>query len=80
MNIRTSNLLLSFAVLFLIWQLSACKKDQFITENGAGLEFSLDTLTFDTVFTGLGNATRRFKVYNPHDQIILLKNVFLLPK
>ena len=77
MNIRTSNLLLSFAVLFLIWQLSACKKDQFITENGAGLEFSLDTLTFDTVFTGLGNATRRFKVYNPHDQIILLKNVFL---
>jgi len=62
---------------YFVFQLTACKKDQFITTAGAGLEFSLDTLTFDTVFTNLGSATRRFKVYNPHDQIIRINNVFL---
>lgn len=57
--------------------LSSCQKDIFITSPGAGLEFSLDTLTFDTVFTNLGNATRRFKVYNPHDQIIRINRARL---
>jgi len=44
---------------------------------GAGLNFSTDTLTFDTVFTNLGNATRRFKVYNPHNQPIRINEVYL---
>jgi len=67
-------LFLSFLLFF---QLTSCKKNQFITSAGAGLSFEVDTLTFDTVFTGLGNATRRFKVYNPHPQPILLNNVRL---
>lgn len=67
-----------FAAIFLFAiYFTSCKKDQFITSNGAGLEFSTDTLTFDTVFTNLGNATRRIKVYNPHDQPILVKKIFL---
>lgn len=69
--------LLFFVLSYLLFQLTACKKDQFITTSGAGLEFSMDTLTFDTVFTNLGSATRRFKVYNPHDQIIRINNVYL---
>lgn len=69
--------LLFFALTYFIIQLTACKKDQFITTSGAGLEFSMDTLTFDTVFTALGSATRRFKVYNPHDQIIRINNIRL---
>lgn len=69
--------LLFSALAYFLFQLTACKKDQFITTSGAGLEFSLDTLTFDTVFTNLGTATRRFKVYNPHNQIIRINNVFL---
>ncbi|MDC0231347.1 hypothetical protein OAK19_05225, partial [Aureispira] len=67
---------LAVAGIFLL-HITACQKDQFITTTGAGLEFSMDTLTFDTVFTNLGNATRRFKVYNRHNQIIMLKNVYL---
>ncbi|BDS13858.1 hypothetical protein [Aureispira anguillae] len=68
---------LFIAISALLIQLTACTKNQFITTSGAGLEFSLDTLTFDTVFTNLGNATRRFKVYNPHNQIIRINNVYL---
>ena len=65
------------ALPFFLMQITACQKDQFITKSGAGLEFSLDTLTFDTVFTNLGNATRRFKVYNRHNQIIMIKSAYL---
>jgi hypothetical protein len=69
--------LLLSALAYFLFQFTACKKDQFITTSGAGLEFSLDTLTFDTVFTNMGTSTRRFKVYNPHNQIIRINNVFL---
>jgi hypothetical protein len=69
--------LLFIVLAYFLVQLTACKKDQFITTSGAGLEFSMDTLTFDTVFTNLGTATRRFKVYNPHNQIIRINNIHL---
>jgi len=36
------------------------------TDSSAKLEFSTDTLTFDTVFTTLGSTTLYFKVYNPN--------------
>lgn len=58
-------------------QLMACNRNELITTPGAGLEFSLDTLTFDTVFTNLGNATRRFKVYNRHSQPIRIDRIAL---
>ena len=41
------------------------------------LEFSVDTLRFDTVFTELGSATRFIKVYNRYDQPIQISRIFL---
>lgn len=58
-------------------QLMACNRNELITTPGAGLEFSLDTLTFDTVFTNLGTATRRLKVYNRHSQPIRINRISL---
>lgn len=66
-----------FAGIALLINLSACKKNQLITSPNAVLEFSLDTLTFDTVFTDMGSATKRFKVYNPHSQSIEISNIWL---
>lgn len=55
---------------------AACdKEDEFITDADAKLEFSLDTLRFDTVFTELGSATRLFKVYNRNSKSILISNI-----
>lgn len=70
---------LSFLFFFswCLFQLGACDKNQFIQTTGAGLNFSVDTLMFDTVFTNLGNATRRFKVYNPHNQPIKINRAYL---
>lgn len=66
----------SIAIAFLILLALACRRDDdFITDPGALLEFSTDTLTFDTVFTQLGSATRILKIYNPHTQPILIDQI-----
>ena len=44
----------------------SCTNDSILDDPNARLEFSLDTLTFDTVFTAIGSTTRSFKVYNPN--------------
>lgn len=59
--------------------LIGCFEDEFelTTDPGARLEFSLDTLRFDTVFTELGSATRSFKIYNRNDKAIRISNISL---
>jgi len=44
--------------------MSSCRKDEVFAGDRAQLSFSTDTLTFDTVFTQVGSATRSFKIYN----------------
>ncbi len=70
---------------FLIWSLilsivmlAACDKEEnFITSKDAQLEFSVDTLRFDTVFTALGSSTLFFRVYNRHDRPIRISSINL---
>lgn len=40
-----------------------------------GLEFSSDTVLFDTVFTGVGSATKRMKIYNPSKNALKITNI-----
>jgi hypothetical protein len=54
-----------------------CKKETFITDNSAKLEFSTDTVFFDTVFTTLGSTTQYLRVYNPHDKSIKISSIDL---
>jgi hypothetical protein len=54
-----------------------CRKERFATDPSDRLEFSTDTLRFDTVFTQLGSATRILKVFNPHKESILISKIFL---
>lgn len=49
--------------------LLGCRKDQLFTDDpGIQLEFSADSILFDTVFTTVGTVTKRFTVHNPNDQ------------
>ncbi|MEM9023417.1 MAG: hypothetical protein AAGB22_06730, partial [Bacteroidota bacterium] len=41
------------------------------------LEFSLDTVLFDTVFTTVGSTTQRLKVFNRNSDAVLISNIFL---
>lgn len=55
----------------------ACEKQTINTDPGTMLEFSLDTLRFDTVFTEVGSATRSFRVRNPLDESVNISTIQL---
>lgn len=76
MQLKHISLISLLAVLF-IAIFSCNPEEQFITSGDAKLEFSLDTLRFDTVFTERGSATRILKVFNPHDESIRISNIRL---
>ncbi len=54
--------ILSILLISVLGFLVACKKNKDFTKNH--LDFSNDTLLFDTVFTTVGSTTKRFKIYN----------------
>lgn len=60
------------------WFSLSCEKENFVSdEGGVKLEFSVDTLTFDTVFTTIGTTTRMVTVYNRSDDNLRLSAVTL---
>ena len=68
-------ILISVAILAAI--LTSCRKESFTTDPQDKLEFSTDTLRFDTVFTQVGSATRYFKIYNRHSKSIRITSLRL---
>jgi hypothetical protein len=57
--------------------LFSCDKDIISGDPSVMLDFSNDTILFDTIFTSLGSATRYFKVFNPHSRSIKISNIYL---
>ena len=55
----------------------SCKKDNFITDSSAKLEFSTDTVMFDTVFTTISSTTQQFKIYNRHNEFVKISSIYL---
>jgi len=70
--VRTPLLLLCVLILAF-----SCKKDKIITDSGAKLEFSTDSILFDTVFTSIGSTTKQFKVYNNNKGAISVSSIKL---
>lgn len=66
-------ILISFIGLF-----SCEDDDNFSTDSNLRLEFSSETVSFDTVFTSFGTSTRRFKVYNRNNNAIRISSIELL--
>ena len=48
-----------------------------LVESGGSLNFSTDTLRFDTVFTALASATQAIKIFNPQNERVVLSSVRL---
>ncbi len=69
-----------FCLLFITYclLLTSCKKDTFITSSDATISTSVDSLTYDTVFTSVGSITQSFKINNTNDQKLRLSNVKLM--
>ncbi len=71
MNIRI------FAIIIGLIYLSACQKDEFDYSPEISLQFSTDSIVFDTIFSGIGSATRMLKIYNPSDKKINISEIRL---
>lgn len=69
---------LVLAGLLLAFVAQSCRKDSlFATEESARVEFSCDTLAFDTVFTTMGTVTKQLKIYNPLDEGVRIHSITL---
>lgn len=54
---------------------SSCRKDLLLSNEA--LQFSTDTVLFDTVFTTVGSTTQRFKIYNPSSRPVIISSIIL---
>ncbi|MBB6609638.1 right-handed parallel beta-helix repeat-containing protein [Pontibacter sp. Tf4] len=71
--------LLAILPLLCLLSIVGCEpKDEVLTTDpGAILEFSQDTVLFDTVFVTQGSVTRRLKVYNRNNKAVRISNITL---
>lgn len=71
----TAPLLIIFTILLNL--LAGCDglDENYSTNPNHRLSFSTDTLSFDTVFTTIGSATKQFMVYNRNDQPLNIERV-----
>jgi hypothetical protein len=57
--------------------LSNCRKEKLNLSTSSKVQFSNDTILFDTLFTTIGSTTKRFKIYNTLNQKIKISNIWL---
>ena len=57
--------------------LFSCEDEGYLNSPDAQLEFSVDTVMFDTIFTNTGSITQHFTVHNPYEENILISRIRL---
>ncbi len=68
--------IISMGILFSL-SLSNCKKEKLNLSSSTKVQFSQDTILFDTLFTTIGSTTKRFKIYNTLNQRVNISNIWL---
>jgi hypothetical protein len=53
----------------------SCRKDSIDTDSSVTLNFSTDTVLFDTVFATFGSTTKRLKIYNPTNKTVNISSI-----
>ena len=70
-------LLQILVVVAIFFTLFSCEDDGYITSPDAHLQFSTDTITFDTIFTTIGSTTQHFTVHNPYEESVIISRIRL---
>jgi len=60
----------------IIWLVS-CEKENISSNPSLQLDFSTDTVMFDTVFTAIGSSTQYFKIYNRNNNDLRISSIQL---
>ncbi len=72
--IRTALIIVTASIFFV-----SCKDDlELTTSPDAKLNFSTDTVLFDTVFTSVGSTTKRLKIYNRNKKAVNISKIDLV--
>lgn len=66
----------SLGLLLVVFFISCQEETEFTNDSSAKLNFSTDTVLFDTVFSSIGSITKSFKIYN-HNSNAIKTNVKL---
>lgn len=66
-----------FLVLVLLVFFGCKKESTIITDTSARLQFSNDTICFDTVFTTMGSITKQLLVYNTYENALKISKIAL---
>lgn len=73
---RTLYICIIAALTACLW---ACNdSDDFSTDPSLSIDFSSDTVRFETVFTTIGSVTKQFKVYNRNDKSLRIESIELM--
>jgi len=78
MNLIHGKIYLLFSALILVFVsacFSACNDEIYSTNPNDKLTLSIDTLTFDTVFTTLGSATSKVMIYNHNNAALKISHI-----
>jgi len=68
----------SLIILSLLYLITACdNKEEFIHDSNFKLAFSKDSITFDTIFSGLPSTTKQLKIYNRSSETIQINEISL---
>lgn len=69
----------TLTILFMVISIvvTSCRKDEILTDSSAKLEFSTDTVLFDTVFASLGTTTRMLMIYNRNSRPLRISSIRL---
>lgn len=66
-----------FLYLVLLLTLCCCSEKRYYSANASELNFSDDTIHFDTVFTSIGSTTRELRLINPYKEWIVIDRINL---
>lgn len=55
----------------------SCHNEEFTFDPNSHLRLEEDTITFDTVFSTIGSATRSIKIYNPNNKSIRIDRAYI---
>ena len=64
-------------ILIIISSIISCEKENFYDASDIKLEFSQDTIMFDTVFTTIGTSTKYLAVKNPYSKTVKVSSIYL---
>ena len=70
-------LLITILTITSILGFTSCEDDQISNDSRFKLSFSTDTISFDTVFTSLGSATKKILVYNNNKAALKISEIKL---